>query len=599
MGKISFISVLLVSTALFVSCSPVIKQHPTFDTNTEKHTEKPIATNLYGAYLAGRIAHLRKDFDNAADYYKIVYDKDNKNPELVDRIYLILTSKGRINEAAEYAEIAIKNKTNNSFAHLLVAISQMHKGDYQSSIKKLNKISDPIYRSLISPLLNTWNHAGLNDKTKAFAELNKLNKEKGFTPIYTFQKALLLDYFGENRKAGEIYEQILSNKHSELSVRMLEIITNFYIRTGQKEKAVALMHSTINNQALDSILASLRDKTIFANPKKTLPILSSALIGAAEALFTIASTFRYDEAIDIAHMYTALAIYMNPQYSTAKILMADIFEARDMISDANEIYDNINSNDIAYYPAQIKKARNLIKMEDYQKAELLLKNLSKDYDDIQIYIELGEILRLNNRYIEAIRYYDKAISKTKNPVSLWVLYYAKGVSQERAGQWKSAEETLMKAYKIKRHYLVLNHLGYTWIRQNQNVDRAFSMIVDAYNQAPFDPSINDSLGFALYNLGYYGMSLSYLERAAELYPSSAIISSHLGDAYWFAHRKNEAKFQWQHALSLKDDSGELDIHATKYKIKNGLSTAPNLSYDKEKIEETIKRIKKQKTSSKL
>ena len=599
MIKISFISVLLVSTALFVSCSPMIKQHPTFNTTDKKQLEKPIPTNLYGAYLAGRVAHIRKDFNNAADYYKIVYKQNNERYELIDRIYLILTSKGRITEAAEYAKLAIKNKTTNNFAKLLVAVSQMHDGNYQSSIKKLNKISEPIYRSLISPLLNTWNYAGLNDKLKAFAELDKLNKEKGLAPIYNFQKAILLDYFGQNREADEIYEQILSNKDTELSVRMLEIITNFYIRTGQKEKAVALMHSTINNQALDSILSSLRDKTIFANPQKTRPILSSASIGAAEALFTIASTFRYDEAIDIAHMYTALAIYMNPQYSTAKILMADIFEARDMIEDANEIYDNINSNDIAYYPAQIKKARNLIKLEDYKGAEVLLKNLSEDYDDIQIYMELGEILRLNNRYIEAIRYYDKAISKTKNPVNLWVLYYAKGVCQERVGQWKNAEKTLMKAYKIKRHYLVLNHLGYTWIRQNQNIDRAFSMIVDAYNQAPFDPSINDSLGFALYNLGYYGMSLPYLERAAELYPSSAIINSHLGDAYWFAHRKNEAKFQWQHALTLKDDSGELDINATQNKIKNGLITKPSLTYDKEKIEETIKRIKKQKPSRRL
>jgi tetratricopeptide (TPR) repeat protein len=135
-------------------------------------------------------------------------------------------------------------------------------------------------------------------------------------------------------------------------------------------------------------------------------------------------------------------------------------------------------------------------------------------------------------------------------------------------------------------------LGYTWIKNNQNIDKAFSMIVEAYNQAPFDPSINDSLGFALYNLGYYTMSLPYLERAAELYPSSAVISSHLGDAYWFAHRKNEAKFQWQHALKLQDESGELDIAHTKNKIKNGLKQEPELTYSKEIIEETIKKIKK-------
>ena len=283
---------------------------------------------------------------------------------------------------------------------------------------------------------------------------------------------------------------------------------------------------------------------------------------------------------------------MNPDYSTAKILLADIYETREMFEDANRIYDEINDDNIAYYPAQLKKARNLIKQEDFKSAEILLKSLGESYDDLQIYMELGDLLRLNNRYDEAVYYYDKAISKTKSLSKLWVLHYAKGVALERDNRWKEAEASLMKAYNIKKHYLVLNHLGYTWIKNNQNIDKAFSMIVEAYNQAPFDPSINDSLGFALYNLGYYTMSLPYLERAAELYPSSAVISSHLGDAYWFAHRKNEAKFQWQHALKLQDESGELDIAHTKNKIKNGLKQEPELTYSKEIIEETIKKIKK-------
>ena len=482
---------------------------------------------------------------------------------------------------------------------MLVAAKETHDGQYAASVKNLNKINDPMYKSLIAPMVNAWNYAGLNNQEKAFAELAKLTKEESLAPIYRLHRAMLLDYFGKNREAGEAYEQILLDKNAEISVRTLELITNFYIRTGQKDKAVALLQSTVNNQSLDSLLSSLRSNVAKAETKNTRPILSSAQIGAAEAMFTVASTFRYDEAIDVAHMYTALAIYMNPQYSTAKILMADIFEARDMFDDANQIYDNIDKGDIAYYPAQLKKARNLVKQEDYKGAEILLESLSQDYDDLQIYMELGDILRLSNRFNEAIEYYDRAIAKTQNPVSLWVLYYAKGVSLERADKWKEAEETLMQAYKIKKHYLVLNHLGYTWMRQNQNIDKAFTMIVDAYNQAPFDPSINDSLGFALYNLGYYTMALPYLERAAELYPSSAVISSHLGDAYWFAHRRNEARFQWQHALKLKDDSGELDIDATKDKIKNGIKTEPKLTYDKEKVEAAIKKIAKPRASRRL
>lgn len=592
MIKISLISVLLFSTALFISCSPIIHHSSDVALPTAAQSSEPLKGNIYGAYLAGRVAHIRKDFGHAADYYKIAYSQDPGNIDLLDKLYLLLASKGRIDEAAEYARKAVELKTTNGFAYMLIAINDMHNQNYESSIKTLEQINDPMYQALITPLINAWNYAGLNQQKKAFATLNLLNKEEGLGTIYRQHRAMLLDYFGRNREAAEAYDQLLQDKNAEISVRLLEIITNFYIRTDQKDIAVALMNSTVNNQSLDSLLSHLRQDVNAADPKTTQPVLYSVQAGAAEALFTVASTFRYDEALDVAHMYTALAIYMNPKYSTAKILMADIFEAREMFDDADAIYDSINKDDIAYYPAQLKKARNLIKQGDLQGAEILLESLGEDYDDIQIYIELGDILRLNNRFPEAVEYYDRAIAKAKNPVTLWVLYYAKGVSMEKYGKWQEAEESLMKAYNIKKHFLVLNHLGYTWIRQNKNINQAFDMIVEAYNQAPFEPSINDSLGFALYNLGYYTMSLPYLEKAVELYPSSAIISSHLGDAYWFAHRKNEARFQWRHALQMKDDSGELDIDATKEKIINGIKSEPKLDYDKEQAEQTIKKIRK-------
>lgn len=544
------------------------------------------------------MAHIRKDFDRAADYYKIAYEKEPNNPELMTRLYLLLSSKGRIDEAADYAQKALDAKAENSFARMLIASKQLHDGQYAASIKSLNKIDDQIYKRLIAPLINTWNYAGLGNQDKAFEELRKLSKEDGLGQVTRQHRAMLFDFFGKNREAAEIYQQILNDKNSEISVRLLEIISNFYIRTGQKEIAVAMMQSTINNSSLDSLLSALRKKVNDANPKTTPPVLSSAQIGASEALFTIASTFRYDEAIDVAHMYTALAIYMNPEYNTAKVLMADIFEMREMYDDANTIYDSVSQNDIAYYAAQFKKARNLVKKGAYKQAEILLKTLEEDYNDMQIDLELGDILRLTNRFSEAVEYYDKAISKTKNKGNLWILYYAKGVALDSDNRYDEAQAALLKAYQIKKHYLVSNHLGYSWIRQKKNVNEAFKMIIDAYNQAPFDPSINDSLGFALYNLGYYAMAIPYLERAAELYPSSAVISSHLGDAYWFAHRKNEARFQWKHALSLKDDSGELDIKKTKAKVKNGISEEPALTYDKEQAEKDLKTIKKFPEASK-
>ncbi len=597
MIKLSFIFTLMASAAFFTSCSPLLQSQTTLSVS-QSTPAQTAEFNTYGAYLAGRMAHIRKDFDRAADYYKIAYEKEPNNPELMTRLYLLLSSKGRIDEAADYAQKALDAKAENSFARMLIASKQLHDGQYAASIKSLNKIDDQIYKRLIAPLINTWNYAGLGNQDKAFEELRKLSKEDGLGQVTRQHRAMLFDFFGKNREAAEIYQQILNDKNSEISVRLLEIISNFYIRTGQKEIAVAMMQSTINNSSLDSLLSALRKKVNDANPKTTPPVLSSAQIGASEALFTIASTFRYDEAIDVAHMYTALAIYMNPEYNTAKVLMADIFEMREMYDDANTIYDSVSQNDIAYYAAQFKKARNLVKKGAYKQAEILLKTLEEDYNDMQIDLELGDILRLTNRFSEAVEYYDKAISKTKNKGNLWILYYAKGVALDSDNRYEEAQAALLKAYQIKKHYLVSNHLGYSWIRQKKNVNEAFKMIIDAYNQAPFDPSINDSLGFALYNLGYYAMAIPYLERAAELYPSSAVISSHLGDAYWFAHRKNEARFQWKHALSLKDDSGELDIKKTKAKVKNGIAEEPALIYDKEQAEKDLKTIKKFPEASK-
>ena len=597
MNKLTFASVLLLSTAIFISCSPVVTKHPSFDDNHK--ISSSIAMSPYGAYLAGRVAHIRKDFDNASAYYKIAYQNNQDNPELINKLFLLLTSKGKIDEAVAYAEKIIKTNQKNNFAHMVVALSQLKNKQFDASLKTLKNFNEPLYKSLISPILSAWNHAGLGNSKQALAEIEKIKNKDGLDNIYRSQIAFLYDYLGKNREANEAYKDILTDKTSEVSVRLIEIVTNFQIRTNQIKNAEIMLKSTINHPALNIIITNLLQKLSTAVPSETKPVLDTPAIGFAEALLSVASSFHYDDIIDIAHMFTALSLYLSPDYSTAKILMADILESREMYNDANKIYDSISKDDITYYPAQLKKTRNFTKQKDYANAEKLLKKLSKEYDDVQIYMDLGDLLRANERYSEAVKYYDKAISKTSNKNTLWVLHYAKGSALEQAGLWKEAEKSMLKAYEIKQHYLIQNYLGYSWIKHNQNISKAFSMIVEAYNQAPFDPSINDSLGYALYKLGYYAMSLPYLERAAEMYPSSAIITSHLGDAYWFAHRKNEAIFQWKHTLKLKDDSNELDFEEIKQKIEKGITEEPNLSYDKKEIEEIIKKIKRIKSFKRL
>ena len=164
-------------------------------------------------------------------------------------------------------------------------------------------------------------------------------------------------------------------------------------------------------------------------------------------------------------------------------------------------------------------------------------------------------------------------------------------AHESIGNFNKAEECLRQALLISDNPMVKNYLGYSLLKNGKNTEEAFQLIVDAYNLAPDDGSIIDSLGWALYQFGMYEKAISYLEQASDASPSEAVIYDHLGDAYWDIGRKYEAVYQWNHAIKLKDSSGELDREKVLKKINNGKLKHTPLTLDKDKLEKIITSIK--------
>ena len=74
-------------------------------------------------------------------------------------------------------------------------------------------------------------------------------------------------------------------------------------------------------------------------------------------------------------------------------------------------------------------------------------------------------------------------------------------------------------------------------------------------------------------------AVAELERAVQYRPEDPVINDHLGDAFWQVGRKNEARFQWLHSLSLKPDK-EVEKRV-RGKLKNGLKPIPNSVIKKE------------------
>ena len=120
-----------------------------------------------------------------------------------------------------------------------------------------------------------------------------------------------------------------------------------------------------------------------------------------------------------------------------------------------------------------------------------------------------------------------------------------------------------------------------------NTDKAASMILEAYEKDPNDGVIMDSLGWVYFKTGDYDNAILYLEKASEINPQNAIISDHLGDAYWFGGRKNEAVFQWNQALSHKEEQEELNTKQVKNKIENGQKNIEKLSIQDEEDKKSL------------
>ena len=160
--------------------------------------------------------------------------------------------------------------------------------------------------------------------------------------------------------------------------------------------------------------------------------------------------------------------------------------------------------------------------------------------------------------------------------SHWVLFYFRGICNERDKQWAKAEEDLRKALELfPEQPHVLNYLGYSWVEQNTNLDEAFKMLRRAVEQQPTDGYIVDSLGWAYYRLGQYDKALQLMEKAVDLKAADPTINDHLGDVYWRLGREREARFQWNHARDLGPEPE--DLPKILEKIEKGLPDEPQKS----------------------
>ena len=516
------------------------------DDSPGRSSSKP--TGAFGAYLAGRFAAQRFDLEVAADKLDIAA-RDSGMREIQTQAFIAAVMAGRP-EANRYAATL----PDNPVAQLLLADEDAKAGRWDNAEARYAGLPQQGVTQILRPMLVAWAQQGAGRTSAAVGTLQPLFDTGRLRGVMALHAAMILDLGGQSSDATRLY-RLAQVEYGTLNLRLGIVLASWQARQGFVSEAQRLV------QELTAVNGDLAMARTALEADVGNRAVRTARDGIAEAYLALAATLRLQSSDDTAQILLQLALTMRPDFTAARLLLADIQDAARRGRAALETLRPVSPTDPLIAVVRLRQANIEDALGQTDDARQLLQEMAREYPDRpEPLAQLGDVERRKGRFAEAVATYDQAVARIGTPSRVnWALFYQRGVAHERAGQWAAAESDFLYALRLAPDQPnVLNYLGYAWTEQNHNLDQARQMIQRAVEQRPNEGSFVDSLGWVQLRQGDTTGAVRSLEKAVSLQPEDAVINGHLGDALAAAGRWREAEFQWRRALTLKPDPDDAE-----------------------------------------
>jgi tetratricopeptide (TPR) repeat protein len=332
----------------------------------------------------------------------------------------------------------------------------------------------------------------------------------------------------------------------------------------KREAALALLEGN------DPVNAAAR---ALAQSRRLPGAIDTPSEGLAELLVRLSLDLHSQDLTPLATSFARIATWLAPDNSETWMLTAELLAQRDRAGEAVRLLDRVGADDLFASQVRDQRVRLLVRAEDQDRAlAQAMAAVGREDSSMADWVRLGEVHMAADRPAEAAQAFTRAIElhDGDGDMQLWALWLLRGGAHDEAGQWPEAKAALEEAYRLAPDQaLVLNYLGYAQLERGENLEEAERLVREAHRRAPDSAAITDSLGWALYLKGQLPEAIRLLEQAAQGEPADVEINEHLGDAYFTAGRRNEARFAWRAALVYAE--GE-DAERLQAKIRSGLTS---------------------------
>jgi tetratricopeptide (TPR) repeat protein len=195
----------------------------------------------------------------------------------------------------------------------------------------------------------------------------------------------------------------------------------------------------------------------------------------------------------------------------------------------------------------------MIRAGRYREVRSRLQNVrfrNPDYNIALLSME-ANVLMDEGQMDEAGRVLNNAVGAFPNNIQLLFL---RSVYSQEINDLALMEEDLRRIIQLNpNNPVAYNSLGYTLADRTDRFNEAYELIKRAFELAPNDAAIIDSLGWVQYRLGMYEEAIENLDRAYELFPDHEV-AAHLGEVLWVTGERTQARSIWRKALESQPNS---------------------------------------------
>jgi tetratricopeptide (TPR) repeat protein len=508
------------------------------------------ATGGLAAYARARVAEGDGALGIAARDYAAVLADDPAEVPIALRTYRAAVRAGEMALADRAAAALLAQRAAPSDTALLALAKAARDGDRPAAIAALARFDGDRLRILSAPLRG-W--LALETGGDPLAALGPPPAEPVARRFAAETRALLLIAAG---RTAEGVAAVATLGSGDLAGRDERVAAaRLLIGQGKAAEARALLDADGGDTALRIV------PTRGATP--------SLAFGASHLFTRVAADLATGEPTPLTYALLRAALRADPDNDRARLLLAGVLARDDAVDAGLALLAQVPADSGYASVAATGRVQMLAENDREAEAVAALAALQAGAESGP-----GELQRLADLHMQlgqpaaAAPLYARLVERAGARAD-WADWLQYGAALDGAGRWRAARPALERAVaRGPDEPLALNYLGYALILHRERMAAAQAMLEKAARLKPDDAAIADSLGWALYLRGQPARALPLVERAALADPLNAEIGEHLGDLYWRAGRRFEARYAWTAAREVGDDGVKARLDE---KIARGLA----------------------------